>query len=88
MPFLQAYVWSMDRKSRLKAALFGIKAGVVWVAEDAIVTRQHGGILVERWVGQRHVSVLVRDDSTGTMRKVWEKLNEIAITDLPGNASP
>lgn len=68
----------MDRKSRLQAALFGIKAGVVWVAEDAIVTRQNGDILVERWVGARVVTVLVREDSTGINRAIWEKLNEIA----------
>lgn len=71
-------VQNVDRDSRLKAALFGIKAGVVWVAEDAILTRQNGDILVERWVGTRVVSVLVREDSTGTTRVIWEKLNELA----------
>lgn len=72
-----------DPRWRLEAALFGFKAGVVWVADDAIVTRQHGDILVERWVGQRVVSVLVRQHSTGTTRTIWEKLNEIAIEDGP-----
>lgn len=68
----------MDRQSRLQAALFGVKAGVVWVAEDVILTRQNGDILVERWVDGRAVSVLVREHSTGTTRTIWEKLNEIA----------
>ena len=77
-PFGAAYVCYMDRKSRLRAALFGVKSGVVWVADDAILTRQCDGILVKRWVGGRVVSVLVREDSTGTARAIWERLNELA----------
>ena len=68
----------MDRRARFRDALFGIKSGVVWVAEDAVLTRLNGDILVERWVGGRVVSVLVRGDSTGTTRRIWEKLNELA----------
>jgi len=68
----------MDRKSRLRAALFGVKSGVVWVADDAIISRQCDGILVKRWIGDRVVSVLVREDSTGTTRTIWERLNELA----------
>ena len=62
----------------MRAALFGVKSGVVWVADDAIISRQRDGILVKRWVGDRVVSVLVREDSTGTTRTIWERLNELA----------
>lgn len=64
-------------------ALFGIKSSVAWVADDAFVTRQGDDLLVERWVDRRVAAILVRADSRGSMRIIWEKLNEIAMDDLP-----
>lgn len=69
----------MDSRSRLQAALFGVKDGVVWVADDVFVTRWAGDLLVEGWVGRRTVSILVARGGVGTMRTVWAKLNEIAV---------
>lgn len=69
----------MDSRIRVDLALFGIKSGVVWVADDAFVTRSAGHILVEKWVGSRLVAVLVRPDGIGMMQRVWVKLNEIAV---------
>lgn len=63
-------------------ALFGIKSSVAWVADDAFVTRQGTDLLVERWGDRRVAAILVRADSSGTMRIIWEKLNEIAIDGL------
>lgn len=70
------------RTSR-QLALFGITSGVAWVAEDAFVTRQGDDLLVERWVDHRLATILIRADSSGTTRMVWETLNEIAIDGLP-----
>ncbi|MFJ6303761.1 hypothetical protein [Pseudarthrobacter oxydans] len=64
---------------RLELGLFGIKDGVVWVADDAFVTRSAGNVLVEKWVGSRLVVVLVRQDGRGMMQSIWVKLNEIAV---------
>lgn len=77
----------MGSRSRLEAALFGIKSGQVWVADNAIVTRrQDGDILVEGWVGRRTASILVPKNSNGTTRAIWDKLNEIAKDDLTASA--
>lgn len=67
------------RQARLNAALFGIKNGAVWVAEDAFVTRAADNILVEKWVGQRLVSILIRPASAGSPSSVWSRLNEVAM---------
>lgn len=69
----------MDSRKRLDLALFGIKDGVVWVADDAFVTRSAGDVLVEKWVGSRLVAVLVRQEGTGMMQSIWAKLNEVAV---------
>lgn len=71
----------MDSRSRLQAALFGIKGGVAWVAEDAFVTRCNGDLLVERWVGRRVTSAFVSKGGGRAMEKIWEKLNEVAMAD-------
>lgn len=69
----------MDGQVVHQIALFGVKNGVVWVADDAFVTRSAGDILVERWVESRIVAVLVRPHRTGTMQTIWAKLNEVAV---------
>lgn len=69
----------MDSRTRPQAGLFGVKDGVAWVADDVFVTRSAGDVLVERWVGQRPVSILVRRDGVGIMRTIWAKLNDVAI---------
>lgn len=78
-PFFGEFV--MDGGTRLQAALFGITAGVAWVADDVFVTRRNGGLLVEGWVGRRVAAIPVRCDSGDTMRAIWEKLNEVAVDD-------
>lgn len=79
----------MDNKTRLKLALFGTQNGAVWVAEDAFVTRQDDDILVEKWVGQRLVSILVRPTSLGSSDVLWSRLNEVATeTALPPASWP
>jgi hypothetical protein len=67
-------------------ALFGIKGGVAWVAEDVFVTRSNGDLLVELWIGPRVVSILVHADGDGFMQAIYAKLNELAIDDLPRSA--
>lgn len=69
----------MDSQTRLQFALFGVKDGVAWVADDVFVTRSAGDVLVERWIGSRLVAVLVRRDAAGMMQIIWAKLNEVAI---------
>lgn len=60
-------------------ALFGMRDGVPWVADDAFVTREGDDILVEKWVGARVVSILVRRASgTGPLAEVWSRLTELA----------
>lgn len=71
----------MDSRSRLQSALFGFKAGAVWVADDVFVTRKNDGLLVERWVGPRVVSILVQASSDGPMRTLWAELNDRAMGD-------
>lgn len=79
----------MDNKTSLKLALFGIQNGAVWVAEDAFVTRQDDDILVEKWVGQRLVSILVRPTSLGSLDVLWSGLNKVAgETAWPPASSP
>lgn len=74
----------MDSRTRLQAALFGVKNGVAWVADDVFVTRSSGDIVVEGWVGRRLASILVARDDVGVMRTIWAKLNEVA-TDEAGS---
>lgn len=69
------------------AALFGSKGDVVWVAEDAFVTRINCDVLVERWIGSRVVSIIVSEASDGLMGIIWSKLNKIAMDSLP-NPTP
>lgn len=69
----------MESQLRAQVALFGVKDGHVWVADDVFVARTVGGALVERWVGSRIVTVLTRRDGTKIMRIVWAKLNAIAV---------
>lgn len=68
-------------------ALFGIKGDVAWVANDAFVTRSNGDVLVERWIGSRVVSIIVREASDGFMGIIWSKLSEMAMDGLP-NSTP
>lgn len=68
-------------------ALFGIKGDVVWVAEDAFVTRINREMLVERWIGSRVVSIIVSEATDGLMGIIWSKLNKIAMDGLP-NPTP
>jgi hypothetical protein len=72
-----------SQKDRGATALFGVKGGVAWVAEDVFVTRISGGLLVELWIGQRVVSIRVHSDSQGYMQAIYAKLDELAIDDLP-----
>lgn len=69
----------MGSRKTLDLALFGIKDGVVWVADDAFVTRSAGHVLVEKWVGSRLVAVRVRQGGSGMMQSIWMKLNEVAV---------
>lgn len=70
-------------KKGRQLALFGIRSGVAWVADDVFVTRRSGDLLVERWFDHRVATIALPADSNGTMRIIWEKLNEVAIDDLP-----
>lgn len=74
------------QRDRGATALFGIKGGVAWVAEDVFVTRSNGDLLVELWIGPRVVSILVHADSEGYMQAIYAKLAELAIDDLPRSA--
>lgn len=85
-----------DKRRARDIALFGMRDGVAWVAEDAFVTREGEDILVEKWVGHRVVSILVRRPTgAGWMAGVWSRLRELAEeaqdfrtgTQLPGRAS-
>lgn len=75
-----------DSRSRLNAALFGIRDGSAWVAADVFVTRRNGDLLVEGWVGQRVAAILVRKDASG-MRDLWDKLSAVAIDDVPARTT-
>ncbi len=74
------------QKDRGATALFGIKGGVAWVAEDVFVTRSNGDLLVELWIGPRVVSILVHAESEGYMQAIYAKLAELAIDDFPRSA--
>lgn len=85
-----------DESKARAIALFGMRDGVAWVAEDAFVTREGEDILVEKWVGPRVVSILVRRATgAGWMAAIWSRLTELAGeaqefrpgTHLPGRAS-
>lgn len=78
----------MNSRTRLQAALFGVRDGVAWVADDVFVAHWAEGILVEGWMGQRSVSILVAPDGVGIMRTIWDKLNEVAIDANWPSASP
>lgn len=69
----------MHSRSTAQIALFGIRNGAVWVADDVIVTRSHRDVLVERLAGSRIVAVLVRHDGTGMAQTIWAQLNDIAV---------
>ena len=74
------------QRDRGATALFGVKGGVAWVAQDVFVTRINGGLLVELWIGPRVVSIRVHADSEGYMQAIYAKLDELAIDDLPRSA--
>lgn len=58
-------------------ALFGMSDGVAWVADDAFVSRQGDDIVVEKWVGRRAVSIVVRRATCiGSMASLWTRLSE------------
>lgn len=79
----------MSGKIRHEMALFGIRNGAVWVAEAAFVTRQDNDILVEKWVGQRLVSIRVRATSLESPDAMWSALSEVAVeTAWPHASSP
>lgn len=59
-------------------ALFGMRDGVAWVAEDAFLTREGEDILVEKWVGHRAISILVRRSSAAALADLWLRLVEMA----------
>lgn len=65
----------MDRRARLESALFGIRGGEVWISDEAFITQQNDGLLVERWVGTSVISVLVRPGDSACMASVWAKLS-------------
>jgi hypothetical protein len=80
----------MDSRSVLQIALFGVKGGIAWVADDVFVTRSGVDVLVERWIGPRLVAVVVQQQRTGVMQAIWAKLNEVAVDvgwpiDAPAN---
>lgn len=77
-------------KARLSIALFGMRDGAAWVADDAFVTRQGEDILVEKWVGHRVVSILVQRTSALRMADLWSRLAEIAVDaqDFPTPPKP
>ncbi|WP_156400234.1 hypothetical protein [Arthrobacter sp. Soil761] len=58
--------------------LFGIRNGVVWIADDVFVTRSADDVLVERWTSSRIITIAVRREATGTMQLVWAQLNDMA----------
>jgi len=70
------------------AAMFGIRDGAAWVADDVFVTRDgRGDVLVERWDGRGVRSAVVRRDSEGYMRAMWIKLTEVAADGTAESAS-
>lgn len=65
-------------------ALFGIRDGAAWVAEDVFITRKScGDMLVEHWDVRGVRSAVVRKDSEGFLRAIWLKLAEGAIEGIP-----
>jgi hypothetical protein len=67
-----------DESKTRDIALFGMRGGVAWIAEDAFVTREGDDILVEKWVGHRAVSILVRRPSAASLADLWSRLLERA----------